>query len=194
MHQRLVTLAFPFPHGTQGASVVKSMEEACREVGLEGTTAKLGPHATIIPPFYCTKREMMAMAILTRLMWKWNGGLVQAHAIGVDVFEPPDAESNVGAVYVSLNVDEDYRHYVERHKINWPFPFKYPPARRNPSDRTWIPHLSVIEGPDLHLKMKGKKAKLNRKLGELLAHERLIDFNEPILFERQGGRWEQVQV
>jgi hypothetical protein len=198
MKRRLVTLAIPFAHETKEARLVETMRSACEELGLHGEPAKMGPHATIIPPFYCTEREMKGMAILSHLTWKWNGGQTEAHAYAIDVFEPPTQDSDVGAIYIALDIDAEYRRYVERHKINWPFPFKYPPARRSPSDRIWIPHLSVIEAPGLHNAVRGKKAKLGRKLGAISAHDRLISFGEPLLFERvvrgEEKRWEQVLV
>lgn len=179
MDQHVLTFCFPFPHGTKGAALVRLAQDVCKANGLVGKPSKMGPHASILPPFYCNYREKKALAALARHMWKFNGREVQAKATGFNVFPPPSPEKE-STLYIEIEVDEEYRTFVERHKLKWPFEFVHTPAQTNPVDRVWIPHMSVIEGPGLHEKALPLLPRINEYM-----YEKIITFGEPLFFEEK---------
>ncbi len=188
MEQHILTFAFPFDSGTKGAGLARFAESACKSRGLVGNTPKMGPHATIIPPFYCTGREKKAIATLTRHMWKFNGRFVHVKATGFGVFNPTKQDSNIGAIYIDLELDENYRGYVEKHKLDWPFEFVHPPSQTNAVDRVWIPHMSIIEGPNLHETAPPEFPALNEYV-----QDKIVTLGEPLFFEKETrGHWSQV--
>lgn len=188
-----VTVAFPFPVGTDGHRLVILAEEVCRKKGLAGEPAKMGPHATIIPPFYCTEHEIYGMAAMARLGWSLHGSEYRTRVTGFGVFDPPAATSAVGALYTALEMPEHFRRSVERHKLNWPFQFVHAPVQAYAADRIWNPHISIIEGPLLH-----KEAKLLLPDLNPYVEDRIVTIGEPLLFveKREDDRkwWEQVHV
>ena len=153
----------------------------------------MGPHATIIPPFKCTEGEKKAMAILTRHMWKFNGRYISVKATGFGVFGPAKPDSDIGAVYVNLEMDDQYREYVEKHKNDWPFEFVHTPSQTTAVERVWIPHLSVIEGPNLHEIAPPQFPALDEYV-----RDKIVALGEPLFFEKktqgQNSYWSQVLV
>lgn len=193
MDQHILTFAFPFDSAVNGAGLVRLAQEVCKNHDLYGNPPKMGAHATIIPPFKCTEREKKAVAILTRQMWRFNGHPVDAQATGFGVFGPAKPDSNIGAIYVALELDEQYRQYIEKHKLEWPFEFVHPPSQTTAVDRVWIPHLSVIEGPNLHERAPKHFPSLNEYV-----RDRIVTLREPLFFEKktlgQDSYWSQVLV
>lgn len=191
--EQIITLAFPFPKGEKGAGLITFAQNLCEKNGLHGTPPKMGPHATIIPPFYCTDREMMTMAILTRQMWKFSGRFMHVSTTGFGVFPPVEQFDDTGAIYIGLELDEHYREFIEKHKLGWPLPFVHPPGQTTAVDRVWVPHLSVIEGPSLHKEAEAILPHLN----EYVENKR-ITLGEPLFFKKskKGGEtsWSPVLV
>lgn len=180
--------------GSAGSNLVCRLQEVCQSHQLGGTGPKLGPHATLMPPFRATERELGLAAVLMRAMWKLKPGKVVVDAQQVAVFDPPEEGSTVGAIYVEVEIPSDYHEFIERHKLNWPLPFVHPPATRNPSDRIWIPHITVLKGDGLHVRAR----KLLPPLNEYVDGRR-IDLLEPYVFRKRfgpGGEswWEKVLV
>lgn len=180
MDQHTLTFAFPFPAGEKGARLVNLAQDVCAQKGLRGNPPNMGPHATIIPPFYCSTKERQAISMLTRHMWKFNGKWVLVKAGEFGVFSPSKPNDNTGAIYISLEIDPHYREFVEKHKIDWPFEFVNKPSQTAAVERVWIPHLSVIEGPDLHTQAPPLFPQLNEYVSD-----RVVVLGEPLFFEKQ---------
>lgn len=193
MNQNILTFCFPFSVGTRGAALVRLVEEVCKVNGLTGRPAKLGPHATVIPPFYCSDRERKAIATLTRHMWKFNGKEVDVRATSLNVFAP-ESPGKDSALYIKVRMDGEYRDFVERHKLDWPFEFVHLPAQTNPVDRVWVPHISVIEGPGLY----EKATPLLHRISEDCVYDKVVTLGEPLFFEKKKVgdtvRWFPVLV
>lgn len=189
----VATVAFPFPVGTTGYGLTMQMIEICRQHNLIGSPAKMGPHATILPPFRCLEHEIRGMAAMARLVWDLNGREYKTRVTGVGTFGPSAQNSTVGALYLALEMPEGYRRSVERHKTNWPFEFVYASARANATDRVWNPHLSIIEGPFLHEVATPLLPTLNE-----YAENRIVTIGEPLIFveKKEAGAkwWDQVHV
>ncbi len=197
MERLILTFAFPFQENTEGAWLVRTLRRACEVRGLVGEPAKMGPHATIIPPFYCTEKEKRLLAALSRHTWKLVSTLntlqLRVPIEGLNVFEPPVPGSDKGALYIALKMNEEYREFVERHKLDWPLEYFHPPIRSNAVERAWIPHIHVIEGQNLHKTAPRHFPEMREYL-----YGRTITLGEPLFFEKkeQGGQtyWSQVQA
>ncbi len=147
----------------------------------------MGPHATIIPPFYCTASERRLVALLVRSMWKFSGKTLRVPVKGFNVFGPPVPDSDIGALYLEMEINEDYREFIEKHKLEWPLEFISPLASSSATDRVWIPHMSLLEGPNLHVAAK----KLLPELNEYV-EDKFIEYGEPLFFEKHekdGNKW-----
>jgi hypothetical protein len=185
------TYAFPFPQESDGAKLVNLVYGLVGEQGIHGVRPKMGPHATVIPPFVCDEAALHGMACMSRALWRLAKPKITVEVKGLGFFPPPDPEApeGVDALYIALEVDEAYREFVEAIKLGWKFPYAVPVAMSDPSDRVWVPHVSLLEAPGL----KKAAEPYERHIGECL-RGKLIGLPEPLFFWKKDNRWQKYLV
>lgn len=154
------TLAHGFPKGSQGAEFVGLALNICGEHSVGGAFSKMGPHMTVIPPFFRNREEMMFVASCLRAERALHSeSTVEAMITGVDFFSVGgDNES----LYLAIEVPKGYAEHVEWMKAAHPFKWVHWPLHDNAVEPIYVPHIHVIEGPKLKARVEPFLEKLNR--------------------------------
>lgn len=140
-------LMHPFPHDSPAAILADDIATFYKEKTKGTTRPKLGPHITLLPPFYAPRDEMIHLSkgldMMKALYRDLKHSLMEARISEIGFFNNP----NNGVLILKIKLPSHYQAVVEDYKkglshfATWVFP---------PDDLSFNPHLCIFEGETVY--------------------------------------------